>query len=440
MKKASYKAAPIPSQLSHDEYKYGTKDLIYHVPPNRKFQDSIVPIDFFMRWIQSKNEVTMVETINNKFEKTYPSNKIRIPVNKEAVLKNGIVKPENADLIVPYIDIEVDPEALQKNRLMMIDILANNNWERPIYFTGGASADEEYIWLKDYLQLDGSAYKLVPIRTPLNGSSLFDMGRLDADTNYDYYKNIDWKNINDGKIYLDSETRKNAVSFRNNIVRTVEALINEDEKDKAEELLDMSIEKMPIDGFLHYGMLLGYPDAYYELGRPEKARKITAELIDKFNQNLEYYTQFDDHLFDYGYDKIENNLLMFDQLVKTAIQYDTPEYSEDLFDQFFNNMPFQEYFYNRFLTNYPEYFYLLKKPAKAREIVEQLTTEFEAKLDKFSKLNEAQLQANFDELEAYLLMYDRLVKQTMKFDDEVYSNEIKEKYIRKLETFSKLIE
>ena len=48
----------------------------------------------------------------------------------------------------------------------MLDILANNNWEKPIYFTGGAQADEEYIWLKDYLQLDGMTYKLVPILTP----------------------------------------------------------------------------------------------------------------------------------------------------------------------------------------------------------------------------------------------------------------------------------
>lgn len=338
MKRATYDAPPIPSQLTHDEYKYGTMDLIYHVPPTEKFVDSIIPIDYFMRWVQSKNEVTLVETINDKLEKTYPSNKLRIPVNKETVLKNGIVKPRDADLIVPYIDIVIDPSALSKNRLLMLDMLANNKWERPIYFTGGASADEEYIWLKDYLQLDGLAYKLVPIYKPLNGASLFDMGRIDADLNYEYYKNIDWKNINDGKIYIDPETRKNAVSVRNNITRTVEALINQGDLDKAEELLDMALEKMPVDGFLHYGMLLGYPDAYYELKKTDKARKVSLELIEKFEQNLEYYSQFEDNDIELVFDKIENNLLMYDQLVKTTAQYDTEEYTNEIKDRYIKQL------------------------------------------------------------------------------------------------------
>jgi uncharacterized protein YqgV (UPF0045/DUF77 family) len=50
----------------------------------------------------------------------------------------------------------------------MLDILANNKWERPIYFTGGSYSPSEYIWMKEYLQLEGLVYKLVPIRTPLN--------------------------------------------------------------------------------------------------------------------------------------------------------------------------------------------------------------------------------------------------------------------------------
>jgi hypothetical protein len=47
----------------------------------------------------------------------------------------------------------------------MLDIVANNNWKRPIYF-GGAFDPEDYLWMKDYLQLDALVYKLVPIKTP----------------------------------------------------------------------------------------------------------------------------------------------------------------------------------------------------------------------------------------------------------------------------------
>ena len=83
----------------------------------------------------------------------YPTNKIRVPVNIKNVIENGIVKKEDEDLIVPYIDIDLPTSGIYKNQMMMLDILANNDWKRPIYFTGGSFSDSEYIWMKDYLQL-----------------------------------------------------------------------------------------------------------------------------------------------------------------------------------------------------------------------------------------------------------------------------------------------
>jgi hypothetical protein len=63
----------------------------------------------------------------------------------------------------------------------MLDIVANNNWKRPIY-SGGAFDPEDYLWMKDYLQLDALVYKLVPIKTPTseNGNPL-DMGQIDSE-------------------------------------------------------------------------------------------------------------------------------------------------------------------------------------------------------------------------------------------------------------------
>ncbi|GAB1307894.1 DUF2723 domain-containing protein [Urechidicola sp. KH5] len=329
MKRATYEAPPIPSQLTRDHYKWGTMDLAYHYPIPQ-FKDSVMSLDFFMRWIEAKDDITYIETQNNKKEKIYPTNKIRFEIDKEAVLASGLVKPQDADLIVPYIDLTIDSQGLTKNRIMMLDILANNNWKHPIYFTGGASADEEYIWLKDYLQADGMAFKFVPIYTPLNGASLFDMGRIDSELNYNYWKNVDWKNINDGKIYLDTETRKNVVSYRNNILRLVDQLIIENDTVKAEEILDMAMEKMPVDGFLHYGMLLGYPEAYYRINKPEKGRKILEEMADKFRQNLTFFARFEGYQLEAVFDEIENGLLLFDQVVKTAQRYDDPDYAQAL--------------------------------------------------------------------------------------------------------------
>jgi hypothetical protein len=334
MKRKTYKADPIPSQLTHDKYKWGTLDVAYYfeeIFPQLK--DSTVTIDYFMKWIESDQKITEYDLDEDGIpEKVLPTNKIRIPVNKETVLKNGIVAPEDAHLIVPYIDIQFKG-ALSKNRILMLDILANNNWEKPIYFTGGAQADEEYIWLKDYLQLDGMTYKLVPILTPDDGN-FFEMGRINTDIMYENVKNWDWRNITDDNIYLDPETRKNSVTYRNNMERLAKALILENKLEKAEEIADISLEKMPVNKFGHYSMLISYLDIYYALNKKEKARKLASELKTVLQENLTYYSQYDENNIEDVFNDIERSLLMYDQIVKTAIQFDDEDYATSLRDEY----------------------------------------------------------------------------------------------------------
>ncbi|MCB0460583.1 MAG: hypothetical protein KDC74_11295, partial [Flavobacteriaceae bacterium] len=264
-----------------------------------------------------------------------------IPVDKEAVLKNNIVSVKDTTLIVDYIDIEVD-DYLPKNRILMLDILANNNWERPIYFTGGASADEEYIWLKDYLQLDGLAFKFVPIRTPiLDGrgrpKSVLEYGRIDTESMYEKVKQWDWKNSNSKDIYIDVETRKNGISFRNNLVRLAEQFILENNYAKAEEVLDMSIENMPIEDYDHYSLVLGYVDNYYLINKKEKAQKVAKTLVDIFQDRIEYYSGLSNYAAAHHGDDIEATLLMYNNVVATADEYDK-EFANELKKGYVNSL------------------------------------------------------------------------------------------------------
>jgi hypothetical protein len=322
MKRAAYKSPPIPSQLVHDQYKYGSLDVAYHIAHPR-FKDSIISAKDFMRWIASKSEATYyIDEEEGIKEKFYPTNKIRIPVDKEKVLRNGIVAQKDADKILPYIDIEIDDRALFKNRILMLDIIANNNWDHPIYFTGGANADEEYIWLKDYLQLDGLAFKFVPIKTSIKERSMFDMGRIDPEKMYNNIQKWNWRNINDGKIYLDEQNKRNALSFRNNLMRLSETFAQEGDTIKALEVLDLSLEKFSIKDFDHYSMSLGYPELYYKLGNMEKARETTATLMGLFKEKLVWLSTFSEenrYLVD---DEIETTLYMMQNVISQAEEGD----------------------------------------------------------------------------------------------------------------------
>ncbi|WBX73588.1 DUF2723 domain-containing protein [Tenacibaculum pacificus] len=338
MKKKTYEAEPIPSKLTHDQYKYGTLDIAYHIPHPR-FKDSIISINNFMRWIESDNDGTYyIDEENDVREKFYPTNKIRIPVNKENVLKTGLVAQKDADKILDYIDITVDEQGLTKNRILMLDILNNFEWKRPIYFTGGANADEEYIWLKDYLQLDGMSYKFVPIKTSNKGKSMFDMGRVDTKKMYDNIKKWDWKTINNGKIYLDEQSKRNAISIRNNLMRLSEEYLKEGDSVKAKDVLDLSLYKLPIKQFEHYSISLGYPELYYRMGDIEKARETVETLIDVFQQKLKYYSTFKDNDIDLIIDNLETNLYMYQTIIQQITKYDDDmEYGKKAFNDYINH-------------------------------------------------------------------------------------------------------
>jgi len=299
MKRKAYESEPIPSSLAHDKYKYGTRDYII----KDTITSDTIPIKEFMNFITSDDPRTKYKHIlqqngydisrirSQELNANYlPTENVRIPVNKETVLANNIVPLRDSTKIVPFIDIRIKGNALIKNRLLMLDIIANNNWERPIYFTGGAFGDDDYIWMKDYLQLDGLCYKLVPIQTKVDRANPFDMGRVDAEKMYQLVTKWQWGNSGDTDIYHDVETRKNGITYRGNLARLIEALINVNEVEKAEEIADLAMEKMPVDVFGYYTLLEPYISAYYELNSTSKARQLFIEVSKKYQENLNYYS------------------------------------------------------------------------------------------------------------------------------------------------------
>ncbi|WP_378185717.1 DUF2723 domain-containing protein [Aquimarina sp. W85] len=285
MKRAAYDSKPIPSQLTHDFYKWGNNDAIYF----KQVTTDTMLIKNWMRWIETDDPRTKGDLQSGKKVNTFPTKHIRIPVDKEAVLRNGIVAAEDADLIVPYIDIHLKGDLLFKNRLLMLDIIANNNWERPIYFTGGSFGDDDYLWMKEYLQLDGVTYKLVPIRTKINPRNPYEMGRIDSELMYNNVKSWDWGNSNDPAIYHDPETRRNSITYRSNLARLVEQLIKENKLDKAKEILDLGMEKMPIEYYEFYTLLEPYVTGYYQVGETEKARALWNKIAKKYQEQLNYF-------------------------------------------------------------------------------------------------------------------------------------------------------
>ena len=284
MKTKTYESDPLPISFTHDQYVGDNLDYVAHIPKVESRWD----IKDFMNFI--KNPKSTVGMQNGQTIHFFPTNKIRIPVDKDVIIKNKVVSPKYNDSIVPYIDVDIKGSALYKNRLMMLDIVANNNWKRPIYFSGGAFDNEDYIWMKEYLQLEGMVYKLVPIKTvlPKDGGPL-EMGQIDSDKMYAKVMKWDWGNSDSPKIYHDPETRRNSITYRSNLSRLMNQLILEGKKEKAKNIIELAMNKMPLEYFGYYSLLEPFANGYYKIDEKAKAQQLLEKLIVKYQENLNYY-------------------------------------------------------------------------------------------------------------------------------------------------------
>jgi hypothetical protein len=277
---------PIPTRFKHHQYVGGKRDYIVYSPRTEARMD----INEFMNFIALDDERATAELNSGEKVNIYPTNKIRVPVDKQVIIANKVVSPHRYDSIVPFIDIDLPKGAIYKNSMIMLDIIANNNWKRPIYFSGGSYDDADYIWMKDYLQLEGLVYKLVPVKTPVaDAESKIDMGYIDTEKMYNIVMNWQWGNSGSDDIYHDPQTRRNSFNFRNNLARLTEALIKEGKKDKARKVIELVEKNMPVDYYGIYFLWEPYADAYYKIGDAKSARQLLGKVANKYRESLDYY-------------------------------------------------------------------------------------------------------------------------------------------------------
>ena len=434
MKRKTYESESIPSQMTHDLYAYGIRDYIKH----ESLIDSVRwDIKDFINWVSSDHPRTKYKSLllqagedPNRLPMGtqemifYPTNKIRVPVNKENVIKSGLVKPKDYDLIVPHIDIDLPEGGMTKNQIMMLDILANNDWERPIYFTGGSYADSEYMWMKEYLQLEGLVYKLVPIKTPLNSNNPYIMGRLDSDLMYDIVMKWSWGNSESSSIYHDPETRKNSISFRSNMARLAEKLIDEGKNKKAKEVLDLAVQKMPLDYFGYYSLVVPMIDAYYRLGAVESAQQLAVKVGEKYRDEMEYFSSL----------KPSEQYLLGEEIITQAERYRTlleaVLVNEDKIllskslNQFIEAItPFVnlygEYDFYTSLSMFVEGYYLAGEQVKAKNLIEDIVQQYEGRFAMIANFSQNDQKLVFDRIKEEILDFQQMIDLVKNFDQDL---------------------
>ena len=450
MKRKTYESDPIPSQMSHDLYAYGIRDYIKH----EALIDSVRwDIKDFMNWVSSDNPKTKYRNLiqqsggdpnqyplNTQEMVFYPTNKLRVSVNKDNVINSGLVKEKDFEKIVPFIDIELPKSGITKNQLMMLDILANNDWKRPIYFTGGSYSDSEYIWMKDYLQLEGLVYKLVPIKTEKNKNNPYLMGRLDEDLMFDIVKNWEWGNSDSPKIYHDPETRKNSISYRSNMARLAEVLVDKGKNDKAKYIADLAMEKMPIDYFGFYSLISPFIEIYYRLNENDNARDLFDKVSYKYFDRLNYFNSLELELqYSLG-EEILTEIERYRALVETIIDNrDKSKSSQSIskFQEISSKFIFLygKYEYYTIMVDFVEGHYISGNTDEARKLVENIAQEFDKRFKIISELSEENQKYLDNQIKEEMNKYRKMLIIVNSYDSEDYVKKLEE---RVFDVFSSL--
>lgn len=284
MKRKAYESDTLPISMKPDQYQAGTRDMVYiHERFNQAF-----PAKEIVDFIADDDPATKLETQSGKKLDYIPTRNFILHVDSAKVIENGTVKVSDARLIENTIQGKISGNHMGKSDLIVFDILANNKWERPIYYV--STYHEGTLGLENYMQLDGFAYRLVPIKTT---GSAYEKGRIDVDILYDKLMNIfKYGRMNEPNVYLDNFHQRSfsIVRLRFRFNRLANALIQENDTIRAEKVLDRIIELTPHDKLPYDMFMPGIAESYYRINKPEKANEILTKMLDISESHLKYYT------------------------------------------------------------------------------------------------------------------------------------------------------
>ncbi|WP_288815964.1 DUF2723 domain-containing protein [uncultured Alistipes sp.] len=294
MKTRANDAAGVPFSLPKSKYTYNND----WIPVNNRI-DRAVEIGQVIDFIRSDDPRTKIALEDGTQTDYIPTKRIALPVNKENALAAGIVAEKDRDLMVDTVYINLRKSALDKSQLMILDMLANFDWKRPIYMT------QIYIFqdlgLLDYLQFDGYAYRFVPILTPVDNP--WEIGRVDVDYAVPLLRDtFRYGNLADPDVYVDYFLQYNlsASHARDAFARVAKELLRQERPEEAVELLNLGLERLPTSQ-IRFTDTNTYPflEAYYAAGAMgvegavEKGDALLEEYAQTLIEYIEYYLRFE---------------------------------------------------------------------------------------------------------------------------------------------------
>jgi hypothetical protein len=327
MREKSLEGDSVSFTIPSTKYVQGSRD---YIPFYDMKIGGVSELKDVINFVTSDDKAAMMQTRSGKSINVLPTKLVRVKINKADVIAAGLVKAEDSAMIADYLEFQLNKDGLVKNDLMVLDLLANHTWTRPIYFAATMGADN-YYGLNEYLALEGLALRLTPMRKPRNPMGT--PGSVNVDVMYDNVMNkFKWGNMNDSTVYIDPETARMSYSFRIQFFQLADALFNEGKKDSCEKVMNKLFEILPkAPTSLQYKVFdFRFVDIYYRCGKNEKANSLANSIVKEITQNLDYYKQFTGKKMNMYTEEVQQGIAILNEIGRISGQYNEAKLSDDV--------------------------------------------------------------------------------------------------------------
>lgn len=283
MRQRAFESDPLPFTLGPEKYIEAKRG---HLPVDRRIKQP-VNLKEIVNFAGMDDRNYMIDYGGQgDFVNYLPATKFIIDVDSSVVLSNGTVKEYFRDRLMSPMIWEYTDENAFKGDLAIMDLLATNKWNRPIYYSTTVPGTQ-YKGLEKYFVQEGMAYRVVPIKT--DNSIRDEFGMIDPLVMYDNMMNkFKWGNVEDPDVYLEENNRRMFNNFRRIFGNLGIALVQSGDTARALEVARRGLsivppEKLPYDYFT-----MGLAEVLLRAGEMEEGEKVIGEIIKYAKEYLDY--------------------------------------------------------------------------------------------------------------------------------------------------------
>jgi len=229
------------------------------------------------------------------------SQNLYIPIDKSKMLSKGLISQKDTARMVDNILLKfpAGKQYISKDELAVLDVVASNLHDRPIYFAVTCKNDK-LMGINDYMQMEGLGLRVIPVKTPsLRSLSIYGSGRVAPDKVYDNIMNKwKWGNFDKKDVFVDGSYAAEIQAMKIVMMRTSQEFITKGDKQKAGDLAAKYFEAFPHFNFPYDESVVPFIDVLTKAGRTDEAKEHLAILAEETRQKLRFYDSLSEVEFD----------------------------------------------------------------------------------------------------------------------------------------------